>query len=80
MPGMDDDVIALGRAFDEAVLIAKAQIDAIPTTVSVQAEQAAIEAASGPPAVLAKKIVAISARTADEEAVRSQAAAWLDGR
>ena len=80
MQNPDDDLIALGRALDEAVLTARAQIDATPTWASIPAEQAAIEAASGPPALLAEKIAAIPARTAEGEAVKARAAAWLDGR
>jgi hypothetical protein len=79
MQNPDDDLIALGRLFDEAALIARAMIDAIPPDVSVQAEQAAIEAASGPPAMLAGKIAAMPARTPEGVAVKARAAAWLDG-
>jgi hypothetical protein len=80
MHNPDYGLIALGLAFDEAALIAKAQIDAIPATASIPAEQAAIGAASGPPAMLAGKIAAIPARTAEGEAVKARSAAWLEGR
>lgn len=80
MQNPDDELIALGLAFDQAALIARAQIDAIPADATVQAELAAIEAASGPPAMLARKIAAIPARTSEGEAVKARAAAWLDGR
>lgn len=79
MQNPDDDLIALGRLFDEAALIARAMIEAIPATASLPAEQAAIEAASGPPAMLAGKIAAMPARTPEGEAVKARAAAWLNG-
>lgn len=80
MPNPDDDLIALGRAFDEAALSAKAQNDAIPKRASIPAEQAAIEATSGPPALLAENIATMPARTAEGDSVKARAAAWLDGR
>ena len=79
MQNPDDDLIALGRALDEAVLTARAQIDATPTWASIPAEQAAIEAASGPPALLAEKIVQAGYSTPEGAELHARAVAWLGG-
>ena len=58
MTDFGTDLIALGRAFDEAARIAKAQIASIPRNVTARAELSAIEAVTAKPVVLAKKNVA----------------------
>lgn len=79
MQNPDDDLIALGRAFDEAALIARAQIDAIPATASVPAEMAAIDAAIRPAVALAEKIVQAGYSTPEGAELHSRAVAWLGG-
>ena len=80
MQNPDDDLIALGRLFVDAALIARAMIDAIPADVSVQAEFAAIDAATAKPFMLAQKIVAVTAKTPESVAIKARAAKWLEGQ
>jgi len=73
------DLAALGNVLRKAALESQAIIDAIPEDADVEDEATVIELAIRPVDALAGLILRMPGRNGSDNAIRSQAQAWMDG-